>query len=228
MGNPARERPDAYNRRRTRVLKIHHLVLSRSERIVWLAEELGIEYEAVRHLRDPQTFRAPDSLRAVTPLAKAPVIEDDGIVVEESSVICDYLIDRHGNGRLRPAAGTAARRQYDYWMACAESTLMYPVLIDLLSVLTQSDAPGLNAFAAGEYEAMFTHVERTLASSDYLVGSEFSAADVMVYYTLAMAAGTAIPFPTHAPMDRYPLIRAYLARLEQRPAWQRATEVCKA
>ncbi len=210
------------------MLKIHHLVLSRSERIVWLAEELGIAYEAVRHIRDPQTFRAPDSLRAVTPLAKAPVIEDEGIVVEESSVICDYLIDRHGSGRLRPEAGSAARRQYDYWMACAESTLMYPVLIDLLSVLTQSDAPGLNAFAMGEYHAMFAHVERSLGDGEFLVDNQFSAADVMVYYTLAMAAGTAIPFPTHAPMDAFPKVRAYLARLEQRPAWQRATQVCAA
>ena len=75
---------------------------------------------------------------------------------------------------------------------------------------------------------MCTDVERTLGGSDCLVGGECSAADVMVYYALAMAAGTAIPFPTHAPMDRYPLIRAYLARLEQRPAWQRATKICAA
>ena len=210
------------------MLKIHHLVLSRSERIVWLAEEMGIPYELVRHLRDPATFRAPPSLRAVTPLAKAPVIEDDGTVVEESSVICNYLLDRHGDHGLRPDAGTAARRQYDYWMACAESTLMYPVLIDLLSVLTQSDAPGLQAFAIGEYQTMLEHVERSLAGGDYLVDNRFSAADVMVYYTLAMAAGTAIPFSTHAPMDRFPLIRAYLARLEQRPAWQRTAKACAA
>lgn len=210
------------------MLKIHHLVLSRSERIVWLAEEMGLRYELVRHLRDPQTFRAPPSLRAVTPLAKAPVIEDDGIVVEESSVICDYLLDRHGDHGLRPAPGSAARRAYDYWMASAESTLMYPVLIDLLSVLTQSDAPGLQAFAMGEYDTMLAHVERTLADGDYLVDNRFSAADVMVYYTLAMAAGTAIPFPTHAPLDRHPQVRAYLARLEQRPAWQRTAKACAA
>ena len=172
------------------MLKIHHLVLSRSERIVWLAEELGIRYELVRHQRDPQTFRAPPSLRAVTPLAKAPVIEDDGVVVEESAVICDYLIEHHGGGRLRPAAGTAARRAYDYWMACSESTLMYPALIDLLVGLTQSEAPGLMAFAMGEYQTMLGHVDHALGDGDYLVGNAFSAADVMVYYTLAMAAGS--------------------------------------
>ena len=210
------------------MLKIHHLVLSRSERIVWLAEELGIPYTLVRHLRDPQTFRAPDSLRAVTPLAKAPVIEDGGVVVEESSVICDYLLDRHGNGRLRPAAGSAARLKYDYWMACAESTLMYPVLIDLLSVLTQSDAPGLQAFALGEYQTMLGHVERSLGDGEFLVDNTFSAADVMVYYTLALGAGTAIPFPTHAPLADFPKIRAYMARIEQRPAWQRTAKVCAA
>lgn len=208
------------------MLKIHHLVLSRSERIVWLAEELGIRYELVRHQRDPQTFRAPPSLRAVTPLAKAPVIEDDGVVVEESAVICDYLIEHHGGGRLRPAAGTAARRAYDYWMACSESTLMYPAIIDLLVGLTQSDAPGLMAFASGEYQTMLAHVDRALGDGEFLIDNRFSAADVMVYYTLAMAAGRAIPFPSHAPMADYPRLGAYLARLEARPAWQRTAQIC--
>jgi glutathione S-transferase len=208
------------------MLKIHHLVLSRSERIVWLAEELGISYQLVRHLRDPQTFRAPPSLRAVTPLAKAPVIEDDGLVVEETSVICEHLIERHGGGRLRPAAGTSERRRYDYWMAAAESTLMYPPLIDLLLGLTQSEAPGLMAFATGEYQTMFAHVDRELGDREFLVGDMLTAADVVVYYTLAMAAGTAIPFPTHAPMADHPRIAAYLKRLEQRPAFQRAARAC--
>ncbi|WP_428382814.1 glutathione S-transferase family protein [Nevskia ramosa] len=210
------------------MLKIHHLVASRSDRIVWLAEELEIPYELVRHLRNPQTFRAPDSLRAITPLAKAPVIEDQGVVVSESSVICDYLIDQYGQGRLRPSAGTPARLDYAYWMASSESTLMYPVLIDVLSTMTQSDAAGLLGFAMGEYTTMFGHVERTLGKHAYIAGDSFTAADVMVYYTLAMAAGTALPIPSRAPMADYPLLGDYLARLEARPAWQKANKLCAA
>jgi glutathione S-transferase len=208
------------------VLKIHHLVLSRSDRIVWLAEELGIPYELVTHQRDPQTFRAPDSLRAITELAKAPVIQDGGTTVLESAVICDYLLDRYGNGRLRPAAGTVERLNYDYWMHSAESTLMYPVLIDVLAGMTQSNAPGLLAFAAGEYTTMFGYLERTLVG-DYILPGGFSAADVMVYYTLALASGAAIPaMQSHAPMADYPRIRAWMARLEARPAFQKAKKLC--
>ncbi len=208
------------------MLKIHHLVASRSDRIVWLAEELEVPYELVRHLRDPQTFRAPDSLRAITPLAKAPVIEDQGQVIAESAVICDYLLDQYGQGRLRPSAGTPGRLEYASWMAAAESTLMYPVLIDVLSTMTQSDAPGLLGFALGEYKTMFDHVERNLAKHHYIAGDSFTAADVMVYYTIALGAGTAIPMPTRAPLADYPLIRDYLARLEARPAWQKSHKLC--
>lgn len=210
------------------MLKIHHLVASRSERIVWLAEELGVPYELVRHLRDPETFRAPPSLRAITPLAKAPVIEDGGQVIAESAVICDYLLDQYGQGRLRPSAGTPARLEYAYWMAAAESTLMYPVLIDVLSTMTQSDAAGLLGFAMGEYMTMFEHVERNLAKHHFIAGDSLTAADVMVYWTLAMAAGTALPIPSRAPMADYPLIRDYLARLEARPALQKALKLCAA
>lgn len=210
------------------MLKIHHLVASRSDRIVWLAEELEIPYELVRHLRDPQTFRAPDSLRAITPLAKAPVIEEQGVVIAESAVICDYLLDQYGQGRLRPSAGTPARLDYAYWMAASESTLMYPVLMDLIATMTQSDAPGLIGFAMGEYKTMFDHVEQTLAKHNFIAGDSFTAADIMVYYTIALGAGTAIPMPTRAPMADYPLIRDYLARLEARPALQKALKLCAA
>ncbi len=209
------------------MLKIHHLVLSRSDRIVWLAEELGLPYEIVRHTRDAQTFRAPESLRAVMPLAKAPLIQDGELTIAESAVICDYILDQYGNGRLRPAAGTYERLQYCYWMHCSESTLMYPVLIDALLAMTKSDAPGLAAFAMGEYHTMFGYLEQTLHGHDYILGKDFSAADVMLYYSLALGAGVAIPgVNTHAPLNEYPRIQAYLKRLQQRPAFQKAAQLC--
>ena len=142
------------------MLKIHHLVASRSDRIVWLAEELEIPYELVRHLRNPQTFRAPDSLRAITPLAKAPVIEDQGVVVSESSVICDYLIDQYGQGRLRPSAGTPARLDYAYWMASSESTLMakYATSNSRRASLSRSD---LHSAVQGSLNALTIHASTT-------------------------------------------------------------------
>lgn len=209
------------------MLKIHHLVLSRSDRIVWLAEELAIPYELVRHTRDPQTFRAGDSLRAVMPLGKAPVIQDGDVTVAESAVIIDYILDRYGNGRLRPPAGTPEYLAYRYWMHCAEATLMYPVLIDVLCALTQANAPGLDGFVAGEYATMFGYVDQTLRKQPYIVSSEFTAADIMVYYTLALGAGRAIAnFQPHAPMAEHPRIGEYLDRLEQRPAWKKAAKLC--
>ena len=209
------------------MLKIHHLVLSRSDRIVWLAEELAIPYELVRHTRDPQTFRAGDSLRAVMPLGKAPVIQDGDITVAESAVIVDYILDRYGKGRLRPPEGTPENLAYRYWMHCSESTLMYPVLMDVVSTLTQSDAPGIAGFVAGEYATMFGYVDQTLKKQKYIASNEFTAADIMVYYTLALGAGRAIAnFQPHAPMAEHPRIGEYLDRLEQRPAWQKAAKLC--
>lgn len=209
------------------MLKIHHLVPSRSDRIVWLAEELGIPYELVRHTRDPQTFRATESLFRISPLGKAPVIEDDGKTIEESALIVDSVLDRYGQGRLRPAEGTQERLDYDYWMHCSESTLMFPVLLDVLMGLTQTDAPGLAGFMQGEYATMFAHVDRALAKHDFIVSNELTGADVMLYYTLALGTGRAIPlFQTHSPIADHPRIAAYMDRLEQRPAFQKAKKLC--
>ncbi|MGQ0699099.1 MAG: glutathione S-transferase family protein [Panacagrimonas sp.] len=208
------------------MLKIHHLVLSRSDRIVWLAEELGVPYELVRHIRRPENFRAPDSLWAVHPMGKAPVIEDDGQTIFESGAIVEYMIDRYGKGRLKPAAGTPEYMAYLHWMHAAESTLMVPVLMDVLLLLTQSDAPAMRGFCEGEYATVFKFLDDTLARTPFVAGSELTGADIMVAYSLQLGDGTAIPIMKGAAPTHLPNIAAYLARISARPAYRKARELC--
>lgn len=209
------------------MLKIHHLVLSRSDRIVWLAEELGLRYELVRHQRNPQTFRAPESLWKVSPMGKAPVIQDGDVTVCESGAIVEYLIDRHGQGRLRPAADSPEFLAYQHWMHAAESTLMAPILMDVLCVLTQTEAPGLKAFMEGEFATVFSYLDKVLSKSAHVAGAQFTGADIMVAYDLRLANGKAIPaMKGTAPVERYAAIGDYLRRIETRPAFQKAVSVC--
>ncbi len=210
------------------MLKIHHLVLSRSDRIVWLAEELGLKYELVRHVRNAETFRSPDSLWQVAPMGKAPAIQDGDITLGESGAIIEYILDTYGEGRLRPAKGTAQYRAYQHWMHAAESTVMVPVLLEVLCTLTQTDSPALKGFSEGEYQTVFAYLNQTLEKSPYVAGQDFSGADIMVAYSLLLANGTAIPIMKGTPpLDKCPAIVAYLARIEARPAYRRAVKLCK-
>lgn len=209
------------------MLRIHHLVLSRSDRIVWLAEELGVPYELVKHHRDGTTFRAPPSLWAVSPMGKAPAIEDDGHTICESGAVIEYMLDKYGNGRLRPKPGTDEFFAYREWLHAAESTLMVPILTDLLCTLTQSNAPALKAFYDGEYETLFKYLDSTLAKKPYVAGQELTGADINVAYSLQLADGSAIPvMKAGAPVQRFPNILAYLERVSARPAFLRAKAAC--
>ncbi len=211
------------------MLIIHHLIYSRSDRIVWLAEELGINYEMVKHYRDPQTFRSPPSLWEISPMGKAPIIQDGNTMVFESGAVTEYIVDHYGQGRLRPEAGTPEYLQYLHWMHAAESTLMLPVLLDVLPKMTQTNSPLLAGFAQGEYKTVFDYLGKTVGTNGYIAGSEFTAADIMVSYPLRMADNTALPpvgLESSAPCAEYPNIVNYLNRLRSRPAYQRAEKKC--
>src|SRR6478735_56860 len=114
------------------MITVHHLNNSRSQRVLWLLEELGVPYEIRRYERDTTTMLAPPELRAVHPLGKSPVITDDGVTVAESGAIVEYLVERYGNGRLIPPAGTPERRRYTYWLHYAEGSAMPPLLLKLV------------------------------------------------------------------------------------------------
>lgn len=195
---------------------------------MWLAEELGLKYELVRHVRNAETFRSPDSLWQVAPMGKAPAIQDGDITLGESGAIIEYILDTYGEGRLRPAKGTSQYRAYQHWMHAAESTVMVPVLLEALCTLTQTDSPALKGFSEGEYQTVFGYLNQALEKSPYVAGQDFTAADIMVAYSLLLANGTAIPtMKGTPPLDKCPAIVAYLARIEARPAYRRAVELCK-
>lgn len=209
------------------MLTIHHLENSRSERIVWLAEELAIPYTMVRHARDSQTMRSPPSLWAVSPLGKAPVIEDDGAIISESGAVIEYLLQRYGKGRLQPRVGSSEWIEYLHWMHASESTLMTPILLNLLTTMMQTNSPLLGGFIGSELETLFKYLDGILAKHDYVAGADFSAADIMAGYTLLLALKVPLP-DTEATtaIGDYAAISRYLERIQARPAYQRAQQYC--
>ena len=194
------------------MLTVHHLANSRSQRILWMLEELGAEYEAVRYERDTATMLAPPALRAIHPLGKSPVIVDDGLVVAESGAIVEYLAEQYE--ALRPP-GSAERRRATYWVHFAEGSAMTPLLLKLyLSRLGEAAAP-LGPRIEGQIAAMLSYVQDELADAPFLAGGALSIADIMMSYPLEAATARGGVGP-------YADVAAYLARLHTRPAYQAA------
>ena len=213
------------------MIKVHHLNDSRSQRVLWLLEELGLPYEVVRYERDARTRLAPATLRAIHPLGKSPVIQDGDVTVAETGAIVDYLLDVYGEGRLRPAAGTEDARRFTYWLHYAEGSAMPPLLLKLVFGLLPRRAPGLmrprvkqisdKALAGFVDPQLRDHVgfwEAELARSEWFAGDQFTAADIMMSFPVEAGADRAFD-----PADR-PRLRAFLARIHARPAYRRALE----
>jgi glutathione S-transferase len=189
---------------------------TRSVRILWLLEELGLPYELehVEFQRTESTF-----FTQATPTGKLPTVEDDGVLLCESGAIVEYILERYGNGRLAPPVGAATRGEYLQWLHFAESTAFPPIGIVVWLTLYRSDAdkhPDVVASARERAAAGLDFAEKALEGRDYLVGNEFTAADIMMGFTLFAATATGILD------DRHPRLRAYLARLGERPAFQKA------
>jgi glutathione S-transferase len=212
---------------------LHHLENSRSQRVLWLLEELGLPYEVKRYARDPKTMLAPHELLRVHPLGKSPVITDGDITVAESGAIMEYLLDAHGNGRLRPAAGTAQRRQFTYWLHFAEGSAMPFLLLMLvfnkvrtapLPFFLKPVAKGIadqvtKTFIAPNLQRQLDYMESELKQRPWFTGDDFTAADVQMSFPLEAAAA-------RGGLDgRYPAMTAWLAKIHARPAYQRALEV---
>ena len=212
------------------MITVHHLNNSRSQRIVWLLEELGLDYEIKRYQRDPQTMLAPASLRAVHPLGKSPVITDGELTLAESGAIIDYLIERYGAGRFAPAAGTPARLRYNYWLHYAEGSAMTPLLLKLVFDRIESApmpffvkpiAKGISAkvkssFIEPQLKQHLDYLEGELGQSGWFAGDAFSGADVQLSFVLEAAAA-------RAGLDASrPKLMDFLKRIHARPAYQRA------
>jgi len=197
------------------MIQVHHLNNSRSQRILWLLEELGLAYEIVAYRRDPVTNLAPPALKRIHPLGKSPVLVDDGTVVIESGAIVDYLIQRHGQGRLMPAVGSADWVQYIQWLQFAEGSAMLPLMLGLYcGRLGEAAAPILPRIQS-EVANHLGYLDGALDGRDFLVGTDLTGADIQTSFVLEAARGALADYPN--------LVR-YLAGLQARPAYQRAIE----
>ena len=197
-------------------LRLHHLHMSRLTRIIWLLEELGLDYERIDYHRDPVTRRAPDSLRDVHPLGKAPVLEVDGVVIAESGAIIEYLLETLGDRQLAPTSG-AARAHYLEWMHYAEGSAMLPVMLNILGQFRGGLPPAIAAFEGPETAAALGHIASSIKPCGYLLASGFSAADIQIHYVVGAARWLSL-------IDPYPELAAYLDLLEARPAYRKAIE----
>lgn len=211
---------------------VHHLNNSRSQRVLWLLEELGLDYEVKRYQRDSQTLLAPTELKAVHPLGKSPVISDGGLIVAESGAIIEYLIDRHGQGRLIPAHGSAERLRYTYWLHYAEGSAMPPLLMNLVfNKVRESPVPFLirpivrgiadkvlESFVRPQLKTHLDFMEAELGKSPWFAGNEFTAADIQMSFPIEAAA-------SRGGLDGgRPRLMDFLQRIHARPAYQRALE----
>ncbi len=201
------------------MIELHHLNNSRSQRILWLLEELGLDYEIVRYQRDPVTRFAPPAIKAVHPLGKSPVIRDGGLVVAESGAIVEYLVGKYGNGRLSPPVDFNSPDYVSYlqWLHFAEGSAMLPLLLKLyVGRLKEAGAP-LVPRIESELKNHFDYMSTSLGDRDYFVGNTFSAADIQLSFVLD-AGGS------RGPLKDYPNLVRLDERLRARPAHQRAIE----
>ena len=199
------------------MITVHHLNNSRSQRILWLLEELGLDYEIKRYQRDPKTNLAPPELKAINPLGKSPVIEEGTLVLTESGAIVDYLIRRHGQGRLQPDPATAAYDEYVKWLHFAEGSAMLPFMLHLyVGRLGDAGAP-LQPRIQSELANFLGYIDDVLGRTPYLLGAEFSGADIELSFVGELAKTQGMTGP-------YPHLQAWLARLQARPAYRRAIE----
>jgi glutathione S-transferase len=214
------------------MIVVHHLNNSRSQRVLWLLEELGLPYEIKKYQRDAKTMLAPPELTQVHPLGKAPVITDDGMTVAESGAIIEYLIERYGKGRLAPEIGTPERLRWRYWLHFAEGTAMSPLLMKLVfervkvspmpffvkpiargiadKVLTMMVEPNL--------KRQLDFMEAELGKSEWFAGDTFSAADIQMSFPVEAAAQRAGLNASR------PKLMAFLKRIHARPGYRRALE----
>jgi len=215
------------------MITVHHLNNSRSQRVLWLLEELGVAYEIKHYQRDPQTLLAPAELRAIHPLGKSPVITTDELTLAESGAILEYLVERHGGGRFIPPAGSPERLRYRYWMHFAEGSAMPPLLMKLvfdrverapMPFFVRPIVRGIadrarRSFIEPQIRAQLDFLENELGKTTWFAGNEFTAADVQMSFPLEAAVARAGLDATR------PRLMGFLAHIHARAAYQRALEL---
>ena len=199
------------------MIVVHHLNDSRSQRVLWLLEELELPYEVKRYERDEKTRLAPPELAAVHPLGKSPVVIDAGLILIESGAIIESIIRRHGGGRLQPSAEGAEREAYVQWLHYAEGSAMLPLMLELyVSRLGEAGAP-LEPRIESELARHLGYVDQSLQGREWLVGDELTGADIQMSFVGEVAGSRGY-------RERYPAMAAWVKRLQARPAYRRALE----
>ena len=212
------------------MIVVHHLNNSRSQRVLWLLEELDLPYQIVRYQRDPKTMLAPPELRRIHPLGKSPVITDGEQTLAESGAIIEYLADRYGDGRLLPPAGTPARLRCNYWLHYAEGSLMPLLLLKLVfhrvatapvpffvrPVVKGVASKANDGFIDPQLKLHLDYLEGELEKHEWFAGDTFSAADIQLSFPLEAAVARGGLDPGR------PRLWAFLQRIHARPAYQRA------
>jgi glutathione S-transferase len=199
------------------MIKVHHLNNSRSHRVLWLLEELGVPYEIVHYKRDAVTRLAPPDLKKIHPLGKSPVVSDGDLVVAESGAIIEYLTKKYGKGKFWPAETAPNWVAHTHFMHFAEGSAMLPFLMALYAGLLGENAAPLRPRIESEIANHLSYMEGVLAKHDYFAGSEFTAADVQMSFILEVA-------DTSGRLKDFPRLAALTKRLRDRPAYKRAVE----
>jgi glutathione S-transferase len=199
------------------MIEVHHLNESRSRRITWLLEELGLGYTVHLYQRDPNTRLAPPELEQIHPLGKAPVIRDGDEVIFESGAIIEYLVRKYGNGRLAPAQDTREFNRYLQYLHYAEGSAMLPLMLKLYTSRLGEGAAPLQPRIESEMQRHLGFLNKSLEGQDYFVGNELTGADVQLSFAVQMAV-------KFCGDDAYPNLTAFVKRIEARPAYRRAIE----
>jgi len=198
------------------MIKVHHLEDSRSLRILWLLEELGLDYEIIPYKRW-QRIMAPPELKSVHPLGKAPIIEDGHRVIAESGAIIEYIIDSYGGGRLKPVPGSDDWVRYLQWMHIPEGSVMLPLILAIyVEMLGEAGRP-LHPRVYSEVANHLDFIAGALDGRDFIVGDGLTGADIQLNFVLESAM-------SNKKLENYPTLRAYMARMQARPAYRRALE----
>jgi glutathione S-transferase len=213
------------------MITVHHLNNSRSQRILWLLEELGVPYEIKRYQRDAKTSLAPPELLQVHPLGKSPVITDEGLTVAESGAIVEYLVERYGKGALVPPPGSPEKLRYTYWLHFAEGTAMPPMVMKLvfnriergpMPFFAKPIAKAISQkvktqFIDPNLQRIVSYMEAALAKSEWFAGDTITGADIQMSFPVEAAVARAKGLPM-------PNLTRFLERVHARPAYKRALE----
>jgi len=200
------------------MITLHHLNKSRSKRIIWLLEELGLDYQITAYQRDSVTFLAPPELKAIHPLGKSPVIEDNGLIIAESAAITEYLIEHYGQGKFIPTRGTPEHTEYLQWLHFAESSAILPLLLKMFTAKEPVETQFLSQYAEQEVAKVIEYFDNKLENKRYLVEDRLTGADIMMSFIAEIVE-------RNGPIATYPNIQKYLAQLATHPAFIKANQI---